>query len=68
MINKLKEELKLLLIVSEVVLTEEDLPKYNSIKVKVEPFDGHKCERCWNYFTDKDMTDKICNRCHEVVN
>lgn len=68
MINKLKEELKLLLIVSEVVLTEEDLPKYNSIKVKVEPFDGHKCERCWNYFTDKDMTDEICNRCHEVVN
>ncbi len=68
MINKLKDDLKLLLIVSEVILTEEELPQYNSIGVKVEPFEGHKCERCWNYFTDENMTGDICNRCHKVIN
>ncbi|MDD4400089.1 MAG: isoleucine--tRNA ligase [Dysgonamonadaceae bacterium] len=67
MINKLKDNLKLLLIVSEIVITEKDLPKYDNIGVLVEKFDGHKCERCWNYFKEEEMKEDICTRCHEVI-
>ncbi len=67
-INKLKEDLKLLLIVSEVVITDEELPQYDNVKVSVEQFAGHKCERCWNYFKEEEMVKDICTRCHEVIN
>ncbi len=67
-INKLKNDLKQLLIVSEVIITSKELPKYNSISVKVEPFNGYKCERCWNYFNKEEMIDNICKRCNEILN
>lgn len=66
-IEELDKDLKQLLIVSEVVLTEETLTKYGVIEVKVEAFDGHKCERCWNYFNEEDMHGDICHRCYEVI-
>ena len=67
-VNKLKDDLKLLLIVSDVVITEESLPQYSVIGVKVEPFNGRKCERCWNYFEEDNMVGNICNRCNDIVN
>lgn len=67
-IKELNDDLKLLLIVSEIVLTNEQLPKYNVVSVKVEQFDGHKCERCWNYFNEEEMVEDICTRCSDVVN
>ena len=66
-IESLKDYLKQLLIVSDVVLTDEELPKYNVAHVKVEKFEGHKCERCWNYFSEEEMEGDICHRCASVV-
>lgn len=67
-IKELNEDLKQLLIVSNVISTDETLTKYNVVEVKVEPFNGHKCERCWNYFDEEDMIEDICHRCNDVVN
>ena len=60
--------LKQLLIVSDVILTADELPKYEYCEVKVQKFDGERCERCWNYFNEIDLTDHLCPRCHEIVN
>ncbi|MBR2840682.1 MAG: isoleucine--tRNA ligase [Bacilli bacterium] len=59
--------LKQLFIVSDVIITAEDLTKYNYCKVKVVKFDGERCERCWNIFDEKDLTDSLCPRCHKIV-
>ena len=59
--------LKQLLIVSDVVITAEDLPKYEYASVKVLKFEGERCERCWNIFNEIDLTDNLCPRCHEIV-
>lgn len=61
-------KLKQLFIVSDVVLTVEELPNYEYCGVKVQKFDGERCERCWNYFNEIDLTDHLCPRCHEIVN
>ncbi len=66
-ITKLKDDLKQLLIVSEVIITTDELPRYNCIGVKVEPFDGVKCERCWNYFYQEEMVNDICKRCYDII-
>ena len=59
--------LKQLFIVSDVVITVEDLPKYEYCKVKIQKFEGKRCERCWNYFNEKELTNNICPRCEEVL-
>ena len=60
--------LKQLLIVSKIEVTTDSLQAYNKIGVKVEKFDGHKCERCWNYFDEKEIIGDICHRCNDVIN
>lgn len=60
-------ELKQLLIVSDVIITPNSLKKYDHCEVEVTHFDGIRCERCWNYFNEIDITDNICPRCYEVV-
>ena len=60
--------LKQLFIVSKVELVEEELPKYDVCEVKIEKFDGVKCERCWNYYDEKEMHEDICDRCYHVLN
>lgn len=67
-VEELKDYLKQLFIVSEVVITNESLKMYSVCQVKVEQFNGCKCERCWNYFNEDEIVDNICNRCHIVVN
>ena len=59
--------LKQLFIVSDVVITAEELPKYDFSSVKVVKFEGERCERCWNIFNEIDLTDNLCPRCHEIV-
>lgn len=67
-INELMPYLKQLLIVSKIEVTTDSLQSYNKIGVKVEKFDGHKCERCWNYFDEKEIIGDICHRCNDVIN
>ncbi len=62
-----KLDLKQLLIVSEIVKTEDTLNNYEVSQVKVEAFVGAKCERCWNYFKEEEMVEDICKRCNDVV-
>ena len=61
-------KLKQLFIVSDVILTPDELPKYEYCEVKVQKFDGERCERCWNYFNEIDLTEHLCPRCHEIIN
>ena len=67
-LETLKPYLKQLFIVSKVELVEEELPKYDVCEVKIEKFDGVKCERCWNYYDEKEMHEDICDRCYHVLN
>ncbi|MCI0660395.1 MAG: isoleucine--tRNA ligase [Acidobacteria bacterium] len=58
------EDLRFLLIVSQVVLREGD-----ALSFKVDEADGEKCERCWNYTIDVGKDPRYpgaCQRC--VVN
>ena len=66
-IKSLEPYLKQLFIVSEVILTKENLNKYNVCQVKIEKFEGCKCERCWNYYTNEDMVGNICKRCDDIL-
>lgn len=67
-LKEILPELKQLLIVSEVILSTSDLKQYEYCKVKIEKFDGIRCERCWNYFDKEEIIDDICPRCHNVIN
>ncbi len=59
-------------IVSKIEIKKEGLPQNcytldddKSIGVVVSRVDGHKCERCWKYFSK--LTDNLCIRCKEVI-
>ena len=59
-------------IVSKIEIKKEGLPQNcytldddKSIGVAVSRVDGHKCERCWKYFSK--LTDNVCIRCKEVI-
>ena len=59
-------------IVSKIEIKKEGLPQNcytldddKSIGVVVSRVDGHKCERCWKYFSN--LTDNVCIRCKEVI-
>lgn len=54
-----------LLIVSKVVFTSEELPKYDNVSVKIERSTGEKCNRCWNYVDE--LEDGICHRCASIL-
>lgn len=60
-IDYFKDTLKQLLIVSKLNLNEGE---YN---ITVKPFNGVKCERCWNLFDEDEMVLDVCKRCHEVI-
>lgn len=59
--------LKQLLIVSDVVITTDNYTRYDYCEVGVSKFNGVRCERCWNYFNEIDITDNVCPRCHEIT-
>lgn len=64
-LEELKDYLKQLFIVSEVTVTEEELPVIDKVGVKVLKSSGEKCLRCWNYV--QKTKDGLCPRCQEVL-
>ena len=68
LLSPILPNLKQLLIVSDVVITVDSLPKYDYCEVAISKFNGVRCERCWNYFKESDIVDDVCPRCHEVIN
>ena len=67
--SKLVNDLKQYFIVSHVALVNDTtMEEFDSAYIEIKVFDGHKCPRCWNYFTDTEMENGICYRCNEAVN
>lgn len=52
--------------VSKVSFTEETLPLFEHVEVKVEKCDGVVCPRCWN-ITKSSEEDGLCERCKGVL-
>ena len=70
-VEKLKDTLRLMFIVSKCELTTdtEGLEEFDTSYIKVEKFNGHVCARCWAVFDEDEMHDEeLCERCFEVVN
>ncbi len=64
-LTKLGDEMKEVLIVSQVELTRAE-----ELSVEVLRADGLKCERCWQYATDVETTGahpNICGRCRDTL-
>jgi isoleucyl-tRNA synthetase len=67
------EDLKTLLIVSEIAIVEEDIikapytsPEFAGLTVGVRKMRGEKCDRCWMYSGTVGANDEhptICQRC-----
>lgn len=57
--------LKQLFIVSDVKMTDEDLPVIGKVGVKIVKSTKEKCERCWNYVDHTE--DGLCPRCKNVL-
>lgn len=53
-------------IVSNVQLSEQELPRYEVCGVLVEKCDGVVCPRCWN-ITATEAEDGLCERCQKVL-
>lgn len=59
--------LKKYLIVSEVIITAEDLPRYDYCKVKVLKSEGKTCERCREVYNEIELTNGLCPRCEKII-
>ena len=68
LIYSLKADLKTIFIVSELVITDEDIEglTLDSGTFKVTAREGHICARCWQV-VDEVNEDGICERCARVV-
>ncbi|NLM33049.1 MAG: isoleucine--tRNA ligase [Acholeplasmataceae bacterium] len=68
LLNSLKVDLKTIFIVSEFVVTDEDIPgdEYNSGIIYVTAREGEVCSRCWQV-VDKLDEDELCERCESIV-
>ncbi|MBE6115048.1 MAG: isoleucine--tRNA ligase [Erysipelotrichaceae bacterium] len=60
------ENLKQWLIVSDAVITDEELEKVETIGVRVTKCDGIVCNRCWNIVPSVD-DNCVCPRCSSVL-
>ena len=64
-----------ILIVSEIEITSSEhktlsgLDEYDDFLLKIEKFNGVKCERCWKIFDKKEINNELlCERCEIAVN
>ena len=67
LLERYKDELRYLFIVSEVVLEE---PATDALPVRVERAHGEKCERCWTYSVrvgESERYPTACERCVEAL-
>jgi isoleucyl-tRNA synthetase len=76
LLNRYKDELKTIFIVSEVRLNNDvkgdiyESLTISGLKIKVTRAPGKKCERCWNYSTtvgENRIFPSICDRCIKVL-
>jgi len=69
LINSIHDDLAKIFIVSEFVVTNEDIDgtEYPSGIIKVTLREGHTCSRCWKV-VDKVSEDELCERCEKIVN
>ncbi len=69
-------DLKEILITSDVQIVDEKGPGFetyeedNDIAIKIELFDGVKCNRCWKIFKFNGQSSEsfICKRCKDAIN
>lgn len=54
-------------IVSGVDLEDGSVDGEALVDCDVEPAEGEKCPRCWNFWVDPDGDDDVCQRCRQVV-
>ncbi len=70
LLRRHKQDLRYVLIVSQVEVTEDPALASESVSVSVSRAAGAKCERCWNYSpevgADADLPT-LCERCLPVV-
>jgi isoleucyl-tRNA synthetase len=70
LLDRYKDDLRYLFIVSAVTLTKAEGNGTHGVRVEVKKADGEKCERCWNYSTrvgeDKEYPT-VCERCSAVL-
>ncbi|EIJ70434.1 isoleucine--tRNA ligase [Pasteurella bettyae] len=72
LLNKLKDELRFVLITSKAdvqPLAEADVEEgeVKGLAIKVIRSANHKCPRCWHYSDSKDA-NSLCSRCEQNVN
>ncbi len=68
LLNQYRDELRYIFIVSQVDVSQSD--EVNGFVVKVNPAQGQKCERCWNYSTrvgESSGYPTVCERCVEAL-
>ncbi|WP_343183190.1 isoleucine--tRNA ligase [Buchnera aphidicola (Neophyllaphis podocarpi)] len=75
-LNKIKTEIKFLLLTSDVKIekystkNKEKNKNINEFKVVLSKINGYKCNRCWHYITKKNKNQdyiNICNRCMDNI-
>jgi len=65
LLKKMGEELKDIIIVSQVELQQGE-----EMDIAVHKADGEKCERCWQYTTEMTISEKfpcVCSRCESIL-
>jgi isoleucyl-tRNA synthetase len=77
-LEKYKDELRTIFIVSEALLKKDDKPDgifksldIEGLSIEVKPALGEKCERCWVYDISVGTNSEqptICGRCQEALN
>ena len=68
LLNSIKSDLKTIFIVSELVITDEEIEglQFDSATIQVTAKEGIICKRCWQV-VDEVNEDGICDRCERVV-
>ena len=70
LLKRYEAQLRYLLIVSAVSLSQGTVSGAGSVHVEVKKADGQKCERCWNYSThvgEDSSYPTVCERCSAVL-
>ena len=64
-----------ILIVSKIEIISSEhknligLDEYDDFLLKIEKFNGVKCERCWKIFDKKEINNELlCERCEIAIN
>ncbi|HHX81188.1 MAG TPA: isoleucine--tRNA ligase [Acholeplasmataceae bacterium] len=68
LLNSFKVDLAKVFIVSEFVVTNEDLEgdEYKSGIIQISAREGHVCGRCWKV-VDEVNEEELCNRCNKII-